>query len=92
MYPVNKYVSLRCVPILFFMPPAVIDGFAWFKIRRERKIPGLVLTKVTLTKIRERIIIIIIIIKISVLAEACYARASKTIVNHNTFYLITEVT
>jgi hypothetical protein len=32
------------------MPPAVIDGFARFKIRRERKIPGLVLTKVTLTR------------------------------------------
>jgi hypothetical protein len=32
------------------LPPAVIDGFALFKIGRERKIPGLVLTKVTLDK------------------------------------------
>jgi hypothetical protein len=36
------------------MPPAVMDRFAcmieYSKIRRERKIPGLVLTKVTLTK------------------------------------------
>jgi hypothetical protein len=35
---------------MFFMPPAVIDGFAWFKIRRDRKILGLVLTKMTLAK------------------------------------------
>jgi hypothetical protein len=32
------------------MPPAAIDGPARFKIRRERKIPNLALTKVTLTK------------------------------------------
>jgi hypothetical protein len=51
------FFSLRLQKLIFhsnrlensiFMPPAVIDGFARFKIRRERKIPGLVLTKVTL--------------------------------------------